>query len=66
MKRLFVLLAVCAVVSFTSCSKEKDCACTTTEPLTGLETTTTITIEEGKCSDLDTNVAGLTTTCVRE
>ena len=57
-------LALCAVVlsglALTSCSKKKDCSCET--DVMGLKSTTVVTIDSGKCEDLDTESSVLGTT----
>ncbi|MBK21494.1 MAG: hypothetical protein CMP63_04135 [Flavobacteriales bacterium] len=54
MKKLVLLAVVFGSFALTSCSKEKDCECTTTVP--GLDPVTQVyTIEDGDCSDLETN-----------
>lgn len=45
-------MALCAV----SCNKTKDCTCTTTQSMPGMDpivTTTTMPVEGGKCDDLN-------------
>ena len=55
MKKLLLGLAVIGMITLASCSKEKDCECTSTSGGTEIGTTTT-TIEDGECSDMDTEV----------
>ncbi|HRG28373.1 MAG TPA: hypothetical protein PLJ00_10825 [Chitinophagales bacterium] len=57
---LFILAAALTVFA-TSCSKEKTCDCVTTA--LGIETESTLVIEDGDCSDLDeeVTVSGITT-----
>jgi len=73
MKKVLLLMAVAAMIGLCSCNKSKDCKCTTTQTLPGLDpvvTETTMTIEKGKCSDGNatqtTNVGGQTMTQVIE
>lgn len=63
MKKLTLIAAFAAVSIFaTSCSKEKDCECVT--DVAGLTSTTDVTIEDGDCSDMDseTTTMGITST----
>ncbi len=54
MKKLVLLAVVFGSFALTSCSKEKDCECTTTVP--GIDPVTTVVpIEDGDCSDLEVN-----------
>ncbi len=68
MKRVFLSLAVIAMIGLASCDKEKTCKCTTES--NGLSVESEEIIQEGDCSDLNTNqtVFGVTTkkTCVEE
>ncbi len=75
MKKLVFIAAAAFIVAFaTSCSKEKDCTCTTKYTGTGSEymtdATTDVHIKDGKCEDMntETSVNGLTTTttCVEK
>lgn len=65
MKKVFLSLAVLGMISLASCNKEKDCECVTEGG--GMDNTTTVTIEEGDCSDMDTETSSggmtVTTTC---
>ena len=52
MKKLLLGFAIIGMISLASCSKEKDCKCTNT--VTGMDAiTTTVTIDDGKCSDMN-------------
>ena len=57
MKKILLGLSVIALISFASCSKEKDCKCTTTTTSDVIEGATIIEsvvhIDDGKCSDLN-------------
>lgn len=57
MKRILLGLAVIALISLASCSKEKDCKCTTTTTSDLVEGATIVEsdvrIDEGRCSDLN-------------
>ena len=57
MKRILLGLSVIALISLASCSKEKDCKCTTTTTSDLIEGATIVEsdvhIEDGKCSDLN-------------
>ena len=72
MKKLTFILALAAFASFSSCSKEKDCVCTTTVTFDGQDPVTTtadVHITEGKCSDGDSSTdsaAGKTTVSCKE
>ena len=65
-------LALCAVVlsglALTSCSKKKDCSCES--DIAGIKSTSVVTIESGKCEDMDseTTAFGITTStkCTKE
>ena len=49
-------MAVAAMIGLCGCNKSKDCKCTQTRDLPGMDpvvTVTTLTIEKGKCSDND-------------
>jgi hypothetical protein len=67
MKKVMCVLAVVAMVAVISTSCSKDCTCKTSID-GGLETTSTATIKNGKCSDLNSEVtvAGITTKMVCE
>ncbi len=66
MKKLTFILALAAFASFSSCSKEKTCECTTTVKVEGQDpvTTTAETTTKDKCSDgnTETTTNGATTT----
>ena len=75
MKKVLLLIAVAGAFMFVGC--KKTCNCTTTQTFPGeapYVTTTTLTIEKGKCSDMNstqtTTFDGETVTqsveCVRE
>ena len=51
MKKLTLVLSVFAVIALSSCSKEKDCECTTTVTGSTTKTVSQVHIEEGECSD---------------
>ena len=54
MKKVLLLMAVATMIGFCSCNKSKDCKCTTTQTIPGMDpvvTETTLTIEKGNCSD---------------
>jgi len=53
MKKLTFILAATAVIALASCSKEKDCTCVSTVDGTEMGTTKH-TIEDGDCSDMNT------------
>ncbi len=62
MKKLLVLTAILSVFSFSSCKKE--CTCTTTTDIRGVKNTTTTTVEhDGKCSELNSEIATIKTVC---
>ena len=56
MKKLTFILALAAFASFSSCSKEKDCECTTTSSQEGVEAVVTNQTTTKKCSELDSEV----------
>jgi hypothetical protein len=60
MKKSVFILGLFLVVALSSCNKEKDCECVSTYSGTGTETmadvTTTMTIQDGDCSDMDVSV----------
>lgn len=69
MRKLTLVFGLLVAVAISSCSKEKDCKCVTTAP--GVpEVTTTVTIEDGKCSDMNTStgIQGMMieTTCTEQ
>ncbi len=53
MKRLALLLGVLTVIAFSSCSKEKDCECTTTQTGQTDPIITQVHIDDGDCSDMN-------------
>lgn len=56
MKKTFAILAVIATVALVGCSKSKDCNCTVTQNVPGMDpivTTATYTADDGDCSDLN-------------
>ena len=63
MKKILLGLSVIALISLASCSKEKDCACTTTTTSDLLEGANVVEevvhIDEGKCSDLNSEESSL-------
>ncbi len=64
MKKIAFILGVALLVGMSSCSKEKDCTCTTTSSIPTVPATTVDKhIDDGDCSDLDTKAttAGITT-----
>lgn len=71
MKKVFAILAVIATVALVGCSKSKDCNCTITQSIPGMEpqvTEVVYTADDGDCSSLNatttTTVAGQTMTQV--
>ena len=69
MKKIFAILAVIASVALVGCSKSKDCNCTVTQTMPGMEpmvTEAVYTANDGDCSDLNatttSSVAGQTIT----
>lgn len=69
MKKTLAILAVIATVSLVGCSKSKDCNCTVTQNMPGMEpqvTQVTYTADDGDCSGLNatstSTVAGQTIT----
>lgn len=54
MKRVLLSLSIVALFAATSCNSEKDCECETFVNGTSQSTTTT-TIEDGECSDLESS-----------
>lgn len=69
MRKLTLVFGLLVAVAISSCSKEKDCKCVTNAPGTPA-VTTTVTIEDGDCSDMNASagVAGImiTTTCTEQ
>ncbi len=68
MKKIAFILGIALLVGMSSCSKEKDCTCTTTSSVPGVAPVTTTThIDDGECSKLEseTTSGGFTvkTTC---
>ncbi len=71
MKKVLLALGVVAMFAFaTSCSKEKDCTCTTSYSGTGSEyftpTTADMHIEDGDCSDGNATVSTMGVTATTE
>lgn len=51
-KNLFIATLLIGGFALTSCSKEKTCECTTSSDMIGIDDiVTTVTIDEGDCSD---------------
>lgn len=60
MKKVFLAIAVMAMIGFASCSKEKTCKCTYETSIGGIVSEFPLgeqTITEGSCSDLENNGA---------
>lgn len=54
MKKIFLAIAVIAMVAFASCSKQKQCKCT--GKVAGVEMSAEITIDKSEnCNDYETN-----------
>lgn len=73
MKKVMIIIVLATMFAVAGCSKSKTCNCTTTQniPYVGPSTTnTTVNINEGNCSDLNTTstttVEGVTVTTVME
>lgn len=75
MKKATILAALAFVFVLVGCTKTKECKCTTTqswdiEEMEPMVSTSTMTINEGKCSDLNANqtmnAGGQTYTMVNE
>lgn len=69
MKKILLAFAVVGMITLASCSKEKDCKCTTSitgDAIANSSTTTTVHIEDGKCRDMnsETTVLGITSKVV--
>ena len=68
MKQLSLFVFVLSGLALTSCSKEKECHCE--YDTAGIKSEQHVTIQDGKCEDLDseTSVAGITNTvkCEKE
>lgn len=63
MKKVFLAIAVLAMIGMVSCKKSNECKCKTTDP-NGITTTTTHTLEEGHtCEQFEVAVAGYTIKC---
>ena len=64
MKKVFLAIAVVAMIGLASCSKQKQCKCTGT--LLGTEMSTEVTIDrEDSCDDLESNYTWADVECHR-
>ena len=63
MKKVFLAIAVVAMIAMASCKKSNECKCKTTDP-NGNVTTATHTLEEGQtCSQFEVSIAGYSVKC---
>ncbi len=64
MKKVFLAIAVIAMIGLASCSKEKQCKCT--GKLAGVEISKEVTIDKGeKCNDLEADYSWAEIECRR-
>ncbi|MDD4216632.1 MAG: hypothetical protein PHZ24_04770 [Bacteroidales bacterium] len=69
MKKLLLGFAVIGMISLASCSKERDCKCTTSitgDSIATSSSTSTVHIEDGRCRDMnsETTILGITSKVV--